>query len=70
MLFRSQRNRFFDGDTLHILAPGDIDRSFTVTSITDEEGNPREGAPHPKERLYIGCDEPVHEGDILRLRLS
>ena len=65
-----QRNRFFDGDTLHILAPGDIDRSFTVTSITDEEGNPREGAPHPKERLYIGCDEPVHEGDILRLRLS
>ena len=61
-----QRNRFFDGDELSILSPGDVNRSFIVRGITNEAGEAVDGAPHPCERLFIGCDEPVKAGDILR----
>ena len=61
-----QRNRFFDGDELSILSPGDVSRSFKVRGITNEAGEAVDGAPHPCERLFIGCDEPVKAGDILR----
>ena len=61
-----QRNNFKPGDTLGILAPSDVSRSFTVTEIFDEAGESVPSAPHPKERLFISCPEPVSPGDILR----
>ena len=61
-----QRNNFKPGDTLGILAPSDVSRSFTVTEIFDEAGESVPSAPHPKERLFISCPEPVAIGDILR----
>lgn len=65
-----QRNRFFVGDELRILSPKDVTRSFTVMSITDENGELQTSAPHPCQRLLISCDEPVKEGDILRKRVK
>ena len=61
-----QRNRFFDGDELSILSPGDVKRCFTVRGIRNEAGEAVDSAPHPCERLYIGCIEPLLPGDILR----
>lgn len=61
-----QRNNFKPGESLNILAPGDVSRSFNVTAIRNEEGELRDSAPHPKERLWISCPEPVAPGDILR----
>ena len=61
-----QRNRFFDGDELHILSPGDVMRSFRVNGITNEAGEALDNAPHPCERLIIGCSETLRPGDILR----
>lgn len=61
-----QRNNFKLGESLNILAPGDVSRSFNVTAIRNEEGERRDSAPHPKERLVIACPEPVKPGDILR----
>jgi putative protease len=61
-----QRNNFKPGESLNILAPGDVSRSFSVTAIRNEEGELRDSAPHPKERLWISCPEPVAPGDILR----
>ena len=63
-----QRNRFFVGDELLILSPKDVGRSFTVTSIVNDEGESMDSAPHPCESLYIGCSEFVKAGDILRKR--
>lgn len=60
-----QRNRFFDGDTLKIVSPGDIGRSFKVEGIFDGEGNSRPCAPHPQEHVRIGCVQSVKTGDIL-----
>ena len=62
-----QRNNFKAGESLNILAPSDVSRSFTVVSIRTEEGESRSSAPHPKERLVISCPETVAPGDILRL---
>ena len=66
MALIEQRNNFRLGDTLNILAPSDVSRSFAVTSIRNEAGEERDSAPHPKERLFISCPEPVAEGDLLR----
>ncbi|MBR6006967.1 MAG: U32 family peptidase [Clostridia bacterium] len=63
-----QRNRFFDGDELSILSPGDVCRSLRVSGIHTESGEAVSGAPHPCERLIIGTSEPLREGDILRQR--
>lgn len=62
-----QRNNFKAGESLNILAPSDVSRSFIVASIRTEEGESRDSAPHPMERLVISCPEPVAPGDILRL---
>ena len=62
-----QRNRFFVNDTLEILSPCDIGRTFSVEWIKDAEGNALECAPHPKQELYIGCSEPLKKGDILKM---
>ncbi len=61
-----QRNRFFDGDTLSILSPGDIARTFVVHGIRNEAGEAQQSAPHPKQSLFLGCSEPLKAGDILR----
>lgn len=61
-----QRNNFKVGDNVNILAPSDVSRSFTVTSIINEAGESVLSAPHPKERLTISCPEQVSPGDILR----
>lgn len=64
--FVAQRNKFYDGEELSILSPGDIGRSFKVSGITNEAGERVQSAPHPKEKLYIGCKQELKPGDILR----
>ena len=66
----AQRNKFVDGEELMILSPRDIGRSFTVKGMKNTDGEAVESAPHPKEKLYIGCDQPVRTGDILRKKVE
>ncbi|MBQ1817844.1 MAG: U32 family peptidase [Clostridia bacterium] len=65
-----QRNNFRAGDSLNILAPKDVSRSFTVSGIRTEAGEERDSAPHPAEHLLLTCPEPVRPGDILRKDVS
>lgn len=65
-----QRNRFYDGDTLEILSPGNIGRSLTVCGLRTEEGESIASAPHPQQRLWIGCSIPVQPGDLLRKKAA
>lgn len=62
-----QRNKFLDGDLLSILSPGDVGRAFAVAGIWNEEGEKRQSTPHPREKLFVGCAEPLQPGDILRI---
>ncbi|MBQ3109183.1 MAG: U32 family peptidase [Clostridia bacterium] len=64
-----QRNRFYEGDRLEILAPSDIERTLVVTELRDEEGNRIECSPHPKQITTIRSEEPLTAGDMLRKRV-
>ena len=64
-----QRNRFYEGDCLEILAPSDVTRTLTVAQLKDEEGNRIECSLHPKQVTTIRSDEPLSVGDMLRKRV-
>ncbi len=64
-----QRNRFFLGDTLEILSPGDIGRTITITSMLTEDGEEVTSAPHPQQRLWMAAECPLEAGDMLRKKL-
>lgn len=49
----TQRNRFFPGDELELLMPGQAPVSFTAGAMTDADGRPVEAASHPKMELHM-----------------
>ncbi len=61
-----QRNKFSVNDKLQHFHPGRNYQEFIVKKIIDEKGMIREGAPHPKEKLYITVPFEVKPFDILR----
>lgn len=65
-----QRNRFFAGETLSVLAPGQDLRQIATDGLMDGEGNPIEVAPHPTMALQIPLAEPLAPGSILRHKCS
>ncbi|MCI8553568.1 MAG: U32 family peptidase [Clostridiales bacterium] len=64
----SQRNRFFAGEELELLPPGE--RPFTVTAapLSDGEGRPLSVANHPEMTVRFPCPRPVAAGTLLRRR--
>lgn len=65
-----QRNRFSVGDTLEILSPGSIAKSFEVTSIIGADGKARESAHLVQEKVTIKCPVKMYPGDILRKKVN
>ena len=61
-----QRNKFTVGEQIEVMKPDGTNIEVTVRSITDEEGNPMESAPHPKQKLWIDLGTPLERYDILR----
>lgn len=65
-----QRNRFFEGDALEILSPGDIGRRLTVRNLRDGEGLILPCAPHPKQPVWIDTEQKLKVGDLLRKEIG
>ena len=63
-----QRNHFKTGDVLEVLSPGAAPVEITVSEIRNEDGELQETAPHPNQTVFIPCDIPLSEGDMLRRR--
>ena len=63
-----QRNKFSVGDVIEIMEPRASYYEEKVVSITDEEGNPMESAPHPKQILRIPFERTPAKYSILRKR--
>lgn len=61
-----QRNKFRVGETVEVMKPDGSNRNLTVKAITDENGNPMESAPHPRQKLYIDLGAELDCYDILR----
>lgn len=65
-LYLSQRNRFFAGDTVSLLCPGEPPRYFTVTDLQNGEGEAIEAANHAMMGCSLAYDTAVPKGAILR----
>ena len=61
-----QRNRFFDGDDIEILTPGDDDFAHKIDGIYDENGDKIDVAPHPQMTVEIDFGKKLEPYTILR----
>ncbi|MBR9954304.1 U32 family peptidase [Eubacteriaceae bacterium Marseille-Q4139] len=61
-----QKNKFSVGETIEIMKPDGRNIEVQVCGIFNEDGEPRESAPHPKEVLYVDLSGEADVYDILR----
>ncbi len=61
-----QRNKFSVGEEIEIMQPDGNNVLANVLSITDEDGNQMESAPHPKQKLFVKLSKTPANYDILR----
>ncbi len=67
-LLVEQRNRFFSGDTLDVLEPGEKPFLFTVDTLYNGSGEPIASAPHAAMKLQIPYERPLKVGSLLRAK--
>ena len=61
-----QRNKFSVGDEIEIMKPEGENIPVRVEELLDEDGNPVQSAPHPKQKLLVKLSEKADVYDILR----
>ena len=61
-----QRNKFSVGEIIEVMKPNGDNIEVEVKAIFDEDYNPMESAPHPKQKLWIDLGIALDEYDILR----
>ena len=61
-----QRNKFLVGDEVEVMRKNGENILATVLEIKDEEGNPMESCPHPKQKIYVKLSCQVEEFDLIR----
>ncbi len=62
-----QKNKFCVGDRIEIMRPDGRDEMVQVLAMRDEEGNPMDSCPHPKQRFYVDLGVKLERFDILRM---
>ena len=68
MMRLSQRNRFFRGETVSVLEPGEVPYDLTLSEIYNEDMEPIESAPHATMTVYLKTDRKIKEGAFLRVK--
>ena len=66
----TQRGRFWKGDTLELLIPGQKPLSFTVGDMTNGEGETIEYCPHPEMEIRMRLPVAAPEYAILRRQVD
>ncbi len=61
-----QKNKFSVGEMIEVMKPDGRNVEACVRSITDENGQQMESAPHPKQVLYVDLGTEMEPYDILR----
>ena len=61
-----QRNKFSVGEQIEVMKPDGRNLMVKVRGILDDEGNPMDAAPHPKQRLWVDLGPGPEQYDILR----
>ncbi len=65
-----QKNKFSIGEEVEIMKPDGSNICVKVLHIYNENGEPMESAPHPKQQLDVELSELPEEFDILRRKTS
>ena len=68
MMRLSQRNRFFRGETVSVLEPGEVPYDLTLSEIYNEDMEPIESAPHATMTVYLKTDRKIKESAFLRVK--
>lgn len=61
-----QRNKVCAGDTVELISPGKLGRKMKVESITNDQGETVDSAPHPYMSFRIPAPFEIRPGDIMR----
>lgn len=61
-----QRNKFSVGEEIEIMLPDGTNLQRRVLALEDENRQPVESAPHPRQEIWIDFGEPLAEGWLLR----
>ena len=61
-----QRNKFSVGEDIDVMVPDGTNRLLKVLAMEDENRQPVESAPHPKQEIWIDFGEPLETGWLLR----
>ncbi|WP_343209239.1 U32 family peptidase [Anaerolentibacter hominis] len=61
-----QRNKFSLGDEIEVMKPDGTNCSVRVNRIEDEEGNPMESCPHPRQKIAVDLGIDLNRFDLLR----
>lgn len=69
-VYCTQRNRFFAGDTVEILSPGEKPVEITLEQIFDEKGNEIQTANHAMMKFSFKSDLIFPEGAVIRLEAA
>ncbi len=64
-----QRNKFCVGDAIEIMKPDGANIPATVSAMYDQDWQPMESCPHPKQIVYVRLSEPAEVHDILRCKI-
>lgn len=67
-LIVTQRNRFFPGNELEVVTPGNKPFTITPNILLDQEGNQIESANHPMMTVQIPYEKPLEPGTLLRYK--
>lgn len=63
-----QKNKFSVGNRLEIMKPDGRNLEVAVKAIFDQDGNPMESAPHPKQELHVDFGIKTEPYDIFRAK--
>lgn len=63
-----QKNKFSVGDHIEIMKPGGENIEVQVLSLTTDEREKVDSAPHPRQILWVELSKPAAQYDLLRVQ--
>ncbi len=70
MLKVEQRYKFSVGDEAEVIKSDGENVMFAITAIFNDEGEPLENAPHPKQIIHIPAEGHFNENEIIRMHIT
>ena len=61
-----QRNKFSVGEEIEVMKPDGTDLTVVVRGMTDEDGQPMESCPHPKQKIFVDLGVELSPFELLR----